>query len=273
MIASIATAVLPVWRSPMISSRWPRPIGTIESIDFRPVCTGWLDRLTGDHARSDLLDHVGHLGVDRALAVDRLAQRVDHAADQLGADRHFQDAARALDGVAFGDVLVLAQDHRRRRSRARGSAPGRRWGAVGGGREFQHFARPSRRTGRGCGRCRRSPTPRCPGCGCRRWRPRPSMRLLISSEISAGLSCMTLSFPVGLFRRRSGRVQAVSATFICSRRALTEVSSTSSPTTTRMPPIRDGLVLHGDVELAAEALFQRLRPRRPAASASIGKAL
>jgi F0F1-type ATP synthase alpha subunit len=41
-IASIATAVLPVWRSPMISSRWPRPIGTIESIDFSPVCTGWL---------------------------------------------------------------------------------------------------------------------------------------------------------------------------------------------------------------------------------------
>ena len=41
MIASIATAVLPVWRSPMISSRWPRPIGTIESIDFRPVCIGW----------------------------------------------------------------------------------------------------------------------------------------------------------------------------------------------------------------------------------------
>ena len=42
MIASTATAVLPVWRSPMISSRWPRPIGTIESIAFRPVCIGWL---------------------------------------------------------------------------------------------------------------------------------------------------------------------------------------------------------------------------------------
>ncbi len=40
MIVSIATAVLPVWRSPMISSRWPRPIGTIASIDFNPVCTG-----------------------------------------------------------------------------------------------------------------------------------------------------------------------------------------------------------------------------------------
>ena len=45
MIVSTATAVLPVWRSPMISSRWPRPIGTIASIDLRPVCTGWLTDL------------------------------------------------------------------------------------------------------------------------------------------------------------------------------------------------------------------------------------
>src|SRR5438093_2088658 len=45
MIVSTAIVVLPVWRSPMISSRWPRPIGIIESIAFRPVCigslTGW----------------------------------------------------------------------------------------------------------------------------------------------------------------------------------------------------------------------------------------
>src|ERR671911_64891 len=45
MIVSIAIAVFPVWRSPMISSRWPRPIGIIESIAFSPVCigsfTGW----------------------------------------------------------------------------------------------------------------------------------------------------------------------------------------------------------------------------------------
>src|SRR3954447_8305529 len=45
MIVSIAIAVLPVWRSPMISSRWPRPIGIIESTALRPVCigssTGW----------------------------------------------------------------------------------------------------------------------------------------------------------------------------------------------------------------------------------------
>src|SRR5215210_1430359 len=45
MIASTAIADLPVWRSPMISSRWPRPIGIIPSIALSPVCrgslTGW----------------------------------------------------------------------------------------------------------------------------------------------------------------------------------------------------------------------------------------
>src|SRR5215213_6879677 len=40
MIVSIAIAVLPVWRSPMISSRWPRPIGIIASIALMPVWSG-----------------------------------------------------------------------------------------------------------------------------------------------------------------------------------------------------------------------------------------
>src|SRR5438132_1355916 len=44
-IVSIAIAVLPVPRSPMISSRWPRPIAVIESIALIPVSigsfTGW----------------------------------------------------------------------------------------------------------------------------------------------------------------------------------------------------------------------------------------
>ncbi len=39
-MVSIAIAVLPVWRSPRISSRWPRPIGISASITFRPVCSG-----------------------------------------------------------------------------------------------------------------------------------------------------------------------------------------------------------------------------------------
>ncbi len=56
MIASIATAVLPVWRSPMISSRWPRPMGTMPSMALRPVCSGSLHRLAVDDARRDALD-------------------------------------------------------------------------------------------------------------------------------------------------------------------------------------------------------------------------
>src|SRR6202012_1464171 len=47
MMASMATAVLPVWRAPMISSRWPRPIGIRVSMAFRPVCTGSCTDLRG----------------------------------------------------------------------------------------------------------------------------------------------------------------------------------------------------------------------------------
>ncbi len=46
-MVSSATAVLPVWRSPMINSRWPRPIGIRASIALRPVAIGSLTDLRG----------------------------------------------------------------------------------------------------------------------------------------------------------------------------------------------------------------------------------
>jgi hypothetical protein len=42
MIVSTQTAVRPVLRSPMISWRWPRPIGVIASMALMPVCSGSL---------------------------------------------------------------------------------------------------------------------------------------------------------------------------------------------------------------------------------------
>ena len=47
MIASIATAVLPVCLSPIINSLCPLPIGINESIDFKPVCIGSLTDCLG----------------------------------------------------------------------------------------------------------------------------------------------------------------------------------------------------------------------------------
>ena len=45
MIVSTPMVVLPVERSPMINSRWPRPMGIIASMAMMPVCTGWLTDL------------------------------------------------------------------------------------------------------------------------------------------------------------------------------------------------------------------------------------
>src|SRR3954471_2772478 len=73
---------------------------------------GLRNRLAPDDARCDLFDDVAGFRIDRTLAVDRLSQCIDHTAEQLRADRHLQNAARGLDDVAFGDVLIIAEHHR-----------------------------------------------------------------------------------------------------------------------------------------------------------------
>ena len=45
-----------------------------------------------------------------AESVDRTAERIDDAADQLGTDRHFEHAAGAADFVAFLELQVVAED-------------------------------------------------------------------------------------------------------------------------------------------------------------------
>src|SRR5207244_3055197 len=48
---------------------------------------------------------------ERPLAVDRVAERIDHAAQEALAHRRVDDGAGALDRVAFLDVAVVAEDH------------------------------------------------------------------------------------------------------------------------------------------------------------------
>ena len=49
-------------------------------------------------------------GLDRLAAVDRDAERIDDASDHLLPDRHADDGAGALDGVALADLLPLAEE-------------------------------------------------------------------------------------------------------------------------------------------------------------------
>ena len=106
----MAMAVLPVLRSPMISSRWPRPIGIIESIALMPVCSGWLTGWRSAIPGALNSKRAPVRGLDHALAVEGAAQRIDDAADQLGPHRHREKLAGAPHLVALADPEVVAQD-------------------------------------------------------------------------------------------------------------------------------------------------------------------
>ena len=105
------TAVLPVWRSPMTSSRWPRPIGMSEFDRLEARCHRLVHRLARQNAGR--LDVDAHLLVrlDRTLAVDRVAETVDDAAEKALADRNLDNGASPLDGVAFLNRAVVAEDN------------------------------------------------------------------------------------------------------------------------------------------------------------------
>ena len=110
MIVSMQIVVLPVERSPMISSRWPRPIGN-HRVDRHDARLHRLaDRAPADDPGRELFDGIRRVARDRALAVERRAERVDDASEQALADRDLQQLARAADLVAFLERRVVAED-------------------------------------------------------------------------------------------------------------------------------------------------------------------
>ena len=95
----------------MISSRCPRPIGVIASMAMMPGLQRLLDRLPAGDARGDRFPAAGvSVDIERAFAVERIAQRIDDAADQRIADGHRQQLAGGADFIPFGDLQVIAED-------------------------------------------------------------------------------------------------------------------------------------------------------------------
>jgi hypothetical protein len=108
-IVSRTMIVFPVWRSPMMSSRWPRPMGMIASMAVAPG--GGRRRAAPpphDSGRQPLHEHVG-IRLDRALAVERLPERIDDAPDEGGTGGHLHDPPRSFDLVALAHKVAFAE--------------------------------------------------------------------------------------------------------------------------------------------------------------------
>src|SRR5574337_939058 len=189
MMVSIATAVLPVWRSPMISSRWPRPTGTIESWHFSPVCTGcpsvWRAVTPGAafSMTSVILALIGPLpsiGWPSALTTRPISSGPTCTSRMRPV--HFTVSPSEM--CSYSPRITEPTESRSRFSASpKVGTPA----AVAGNSSISPCIASDRPWMRTIPSVTDTTVP---------WlrmsaeMPRPSMRLLISSEISAGLSCM-----------------------------------------------------------------------------------
>ena len=111
MIVSMPIAVLPMARSPMISSRWPRPRANIASITVQPGLHRLGHQVAIDDRRRGTLDRLRRFRGNGSLAVERAAEGIDDPAEQRPADRHPHDVAGAAHRVSHLDgVDVIEKD-------------------------------------------------------------------------------------------------------------------------------------------------------------------
>ena len=188
MMVSRITAVLPVWRSPMISSRWPRPIGISASIALMPVCIGSCTDLRGmmPGAFTSTRLRVASTGSGPCrrsgcpgASTTRPSRPLPTGTSTMSPVRLTVSPSRTRLVVAEdhdADIVGLEVQRHAARRRRRGTPPARR---------------PSRSAGRRRGRCRRRRSARCrprPRSPRRRSRRSAAFRI---SEISAGRISMS----------------------------------------------------------------------------------
>ena len=70
------------------------------------------DRFAFDDAGCDFFDGISNVALDRAFAVERLAERIHHATEQTFADGNLQQFAGSFDFLAFFDASVIAENNR-----------------------------------------------------------------------------------------------------------------------------------------------------------------
>ena len=71
-----------------------------------------IDAAALDDARRNFFQRIKCFGFDRSFAIERLAERVHHAAEQRLADRNRKESAGCLSFVAFRNLRVVAEQNR-----------------------------------------------------------------------------------------------------------------------------------------------------------------
>jgi hypothetical protein len=112
MIVSTQTAVLPVLRSPMISWRWPRPIGVMASIALMPVCrasdTDW--RCITEAACTSRTRR-SSASISPSPSIGAPSGSITRPR-KASPDRHREDLAGAPHLLPLLDAVVRAEDDR-----------------------------------------------------------------------------------------------------------------------------------------------------------------
>ena len=131
---------LPTPEPAKMPRRWPRPQGTMPSRTRTPRPDALADARALERVRRGAGGRA-HAAVGQLLAlVDRAAEAVEHAAQQLVADGDADGLAGGGDDVAGADAVQLAERHEQRAALAEADHLGRHRSAAAAGGDLAHLA-------------------------------------------------------------------------------------------------------------------------------------